>query len=59
MMKNRLLAYGRIQKGRPERCLMVVFNARRRPAGQDSDCVCFEGCWRNVFRFFGGALSRR
>jgi hypothetical protein len=55
-MKSRLMAFGRIQKGRPERCLMVVLDERF-PEALPGGMGLFER-YRRVFRFFTSAVKR-
>jgi len=47
-MKSRLVAYGRIQKGRHARYLLVVLDERLRCAGRGDG-----SWWRRVLRFPG------
>ncbi|HUU27964.1 MAG TPA: hypothetical protein VM123_09140 [archaeon] len=48
-MKSRLIAYGRIQKGRPERCFLVVLDERFCGARGQAEGL-FQR-WRKSFRF--------
>jgi len=48
VMKSRLVAYGRIQKGRHARYLLVVLDERLRCAGRGDG-----SWWRRVLRFPG------
>ncbi len=48
MIKSRLIAYGMIRKGRPERCLMVVLDERFGEAREDEDGLL--AAWRRGYR---------
>jgi len=47
-MKSRLVAYGRIQKGRPGRCQLVLLDDRLCPEG--SGLAALLQRWRKAFR---------
>lgn len=47
-MKSRLVAYGRIQKGRPGRCQLVLLDDRLCP--EDSGLAALLQRWRKAFR---------
>ncbi len=48
-MKNRLVAYGRIQKGRPDRCQLVLLDERLCPEGSCGRITFFQR-WRKSVR---------
>ena len=48
-MKSRLVAYGRIQKGHPDRCQLVLLDERLCPEGSGALSALLQR-WRKAFR---------
>lgn len=48
-MKSRLVAYGRIQKGRPDRCQLVLLDDRLCPEDSGAPAALLQR-WRKAFR---------
>ena len=57
-MKSRLVAYGRIQKGRPDRCQLVLLDERLCPEGSGGLAALLQR-WHKVFRTQVSLVRRR
>lgn len=57
MKGNRMMAFGMIRKGRPERCMLVVLD-NRFPENPGERPTGFMARYRRVFRLFPVSGSR-